>query len=783
MALIRPLICIASCLSMFAASLAAQQAPTADEMAFIYELNRARQNPPRYAAENALGTLLDLVTPRPPLALNENLVQSARFHTDEMSSIPYYFGHQSQVTGDWPNKMARDAGYPLNSTLPNNTNNIESLAAGLSTPAATLRLLIEDLNQTPPGHRYHLLATGPNASFYAQFREVGVGHSFNASAPYQHYYAIHTGYRNTDPVRMFGVVYDDANSNGRYDSGEGLSGVTVDATGPSTLQTTTNAQGAYVFDVTAGSWAVTCSGGAFSGTSNASVTVGTDNVEVDFASGRTAGERDFEFQSVGGGPVLTVTGSLTVFSSPSAGTPTAEQSYSISGVRLTGNVTITAPAEFEFSTTSGSGYVSTLQLTPSNGTLAATPIYVRFAPPGSSTGASGNMTHESGGALDALIYVAGTVSTNPAVFASPGTLNLVANRIGVTSPEQMYTVSGYNLSGNLVVGSSGDFEVSLSSGSGFGTGFSIAPSSGTVSPTTVYVRYNASSLGSSGSVTNVSGAQSSSVTVNGSVANAPQIVATPGSLTLVAPSIGNPSAEQSFTVSGQYLAGDLVVSAPSGFDLTTTSGSGYVPSVNLTPTAGVVSSTTIYVRYLGGTSSANGNVNCTSTLAGTQQVALSGSIAPPPNITLSTAGLTLNSTAIGTPSPESTYTVSGANLVGNVTLTTGAGFQISTTAGSGFTTSLQLTPTTGTLAATTIYVRYTPSATGQVVGSIAHASPAATTKYITLWGDVVTGGGNSGSGSNPGGGSCTAGDSQPPWLLLLLLLATAVAVPRFRRSE
>ena len=39
----------------------------------------------------------------------------------------------------------------------------------------------------------------------------------------------------------------------------------------------------------------------------------------------------------------------------------------------------------------------------------------------------------------------------------------------------------------------------------------------------------------------------------------------------------------------------------------------------------------------------------------------------------------LNSTGVGTPSPESTYTVSGTNLVGNVTLTTGSGFESSPT--------------------------------------------------------------------------------------------------------
>ncbi|MCA8913543.1 MAG: hypothetical protein KDB82_17795, partial [Planctomycetes bacterium] len=477
MAVTRSLLCLLAGLSLFGGALCAQQVPTADEMAFIYELNRARNDPQRYDTENMTtymgGTysgVLNGVSPQPPLALNENLVQSARFHSDEMASVGY-FAHQSAVNGDYANDMARNAGYPLNSGLPNGTNNIESLAANGTSgstisyaPNDALRNLLIDAGTSPPGHRIHLLAMN---SFNQNFREVGtgyaVGNGWTAGVNAAAYWAIHTGYRNTNPVRMFGVVYDDANANGRYDSGEGLSGVTIDATGPSTLQTTSNARGAWVLDVSAGTWSVTCGGGSFSGTATAGVTVGSDNVEVDFASGRSAGERDFEFQSVGGGPVLTVSANSLVFNAPTAATPSAEQSYDVSGVRLVSNVTITAPSEFQISTTSGSNWTTSLILTPSSGTLATTTIYVRFNPSGAS-GAIGDVTNTADGALDQLVNVVGTVSTNPAVFASPGTLNLTAARLNAASPEQSYTVSGYNLSGNLDVAATGDFQVSLTSG-------------------------------------------------------------------------------------------------------------------------------------------------------------------------------------------------------------------------------------------------------------------------------------------------------------------------------
>ena len=82
---------IAAC-ALLVASLAAQQQPTAAEMAFIYELNRARSNPQNYDTENSLGGILNGVAAQPPLALNLNLVQSARFHSAEMGANGY-FGH------------------------------------------------------------------------------------------------------------------------------------------------------------------------------------------------------------------------------------------------------------------------------------------------------------------------------------------------------------------------------------------------------------------------------------------------------------------------------------------------------------------------------------------------------------------------------------------------------------------------------------------------------------------------------------------------------------------
>jgi hypothetical protein len=193
--------------------------------------------------------------------------------------------------------MARDNGYLLHTSLPDTTNNIESLAAGTALNTLTaLRLLLEDSGVVPPGHRYHLLATGPSAAFWLAHRELGVGAAFNASSTYDNYFALHTGYRNADSAWLTGVVYSDANGNGRFDLGEGVAGVTIAATGPGTLNATSNAAGGWSLAVTAGTWNLSASGGAFIGTSTGSAAVSTQNIEVDFESGTAAAEVGFANQ-------------------------------------------------------------------------------------------------------------------------------------------------------------------------------------------------------------------------------------------------------------------------------------------------------------------------------------------------------------------------------------------------------------------------------------------------------------------------------------------------------
>ena len=162
-------------------------------------------------------------------------------------------------------------------------------------------------------------------------------------------------------------------------------------------------------------------------------------------------------------PIVTTTGTLSAFNS-GVGTPSAEQSYTVSGTNLTDNLMVTAPTDFQVSTTSGSYSRNTLSLTPSGGTVASTTIYVRINPT-SATTYSANITNASSGATAQNVAVSG--SSVPIITAS-STKTFFPAPIGAYSAEQSYSVSGINLTGDITIVPPANFEVSTTGG---GIGF------------------------------------------------------------------------------------------------------------------------------------------------------------------------------------------------------------------------------------------------------------------------------------------------------------------------
>jgi hypothetical protein len=152
-------------------------------------------------------------------------------------------------------------------------------------------------------------------------------------------------------------------------------------------------------------------------------------------------------------PTITInqTGYVSDYGSVVAGSNSTEHTYTVSGSNLTNDITVTAPADFLVSKTSGSGFASSVTLTQAGGTVASTTIYARYSP-ASATGASGalNITNSSIGATTQNVATSGAaVATEP---TTSGTISF-GTATGGSIPVNLPTVG--NGSRRIIVAKAG----------------------------------------------------------------------------------------------------------------------------------------------------------------------------------------------------------------------------------------------------------------------------------------------------------------------------------------
>ncbi len=105
-----------------------------------------------------------------------------------------------------------------------------------------------------------------------------------------------------------------------------------------------------------------------------------------------------------------------------------------------------------------------------------------------------------------------------------------------------------------------------------------------------------------------------------------------------------------------------------------------------------------------------------------------------PVITLNPTSLTGFTQVVGTPSAEQQFSASGIGLIDDILLTAPANYEISLTSGAGFTNSIILPESGGTVTATDIYVRANALAYGAINESIIGSSTGATNATVDLEG-------------------------------------------------
>jgi len=139
-------------------------------------------------------------------------------------------------------------------------------------------------------------------------------------------------------------------------------------------------------------------------------------------------------------------------------------------------------------------------------------------------------------------------------------------------------------------------------------------------------------------------------TVSGNYGS-PTIITSTSTMSFSDQCYGTTSSEQTYTVEGTDLTDDITITPPVGYEISTSSGSGFVsnPStLTLSESGGSVSETTIYVRFAPSAETTySGNITHTSTDATTKNVAVSGDgVYSEPTVTAGSAGSITPSSAI-----------------------------------------------------------------------------------------------------------------------------------------
>src|SRR5690554_2470161 len=232
--------------------------------------------------------------------------------------------------------------------------------------------------------------------------------------------------------------------------------------------------------------------------------------------------------------------------------------------------------------------------------------------------------------IDNIVWTANG-GTSTSVSASTSLLSGFTQFVGTPSAEQTVEISGTNLTSDIVVTVAGDYQVSLTTGAGFGPSVTLPEISGTVAATPVYIRLYGAAVDnpSNGSLLITStDATDVVVALEGEILLlTPAVTVSKTSITGFSHFVGDPSEVDSFNVEGFNLTDDITITAPTNFEISLNLSGPYDATIPpLTGTAGVVASTKIYVRLNGPTLNLTqaGDITVASTDAVDKTVALEG---------------------------------------------------------------------------------------------------------------------------------------------------------------
>ncbi len=252
-----------------------------------------------------------------------------------------------------------------------------------------------------------------------------------------------------------------------------------------------------------------------------------------------------------------------------------------------------------------------------------------------------------------------------------------------------------------------------------------------------------------------SGAASGAITVTGpggtdtsyedftvTTGSMPLLSLSAAALTDLASIQGSAGTAKLYAVTGSQLTSQVTLTATGDIEISP-DGANYGQTLVLTPAidGSVASQISVRIRSTAALGAVSGTVAHTSPGATAQMLAVSGTVlTSSPHVTLSTAALSGFTATQGFSGSAKSYTVSGGNLTGNVTVTAPSGFEVGLTDTS-FGPACTLVPSSGSLAAVPVYVRVVSGTpVGAVSGNISHSGGGASARILAVSGNVLAAG-------------------------------------------
>lgn len=375
-------------------------------------------------------------------------------------------------------------------------------------------------------------------------------------------------------------------------------------------------------------------------------------------------------------------------SSPPAITSNPVSKTTCPGSNTTFTVVATNTTSYQWQVNTGSGFTDITNGAPYSGATTATLTI---------TGATNAM---SGYTYRCIATGSGTATSTAAILTVPTALT--------PSISTQTNVSTYG-------GSNGSATVTVSGGTSpyF---YSWSPSGGTAA--------TASGLSAGTYIVTITdstpnGLGGCSVTQNVTITQPPGVSASVTTLNAFTSCNGAVSTPQSFTISGGSLISNLNVTAPAGYELSTSAAGSYSNQIIFFPTGGTVNTNTIYARLTNtATGTPSGNITVSSTNAVTQNVAVTGTVTPAPSITTA---------------PVASEICAGANTTFSVTASNATGYQWQVNTGSGFNNITNTAPYSGATTATLTITGATVALNGyQYRVVVTGCTPSATSAAATL---------------------------------------------------